>query len=184
MTEDELVGWHHWLNTHEFGWALGDGEGQGSLVWYSPWGHKESDMMEQLNNRSGPKWELCQVLNVSLLSSYLKIRALRKASACGPFTEIQKCSLAAFVIYFPCSTCQQRPLLIPRDQCHLRTSVLQLSIGLSVSPPCSNHVNHCDKSLWILLEELGKYLLSLFTMMFQGHSQRNVTSVPIHKLWS
>ena len=43
MTEDEMVGWHHPLNGHEFEQALGDGEGQGSLACYSPWGHKELD---------------------------------------------------------------------------------------------------------------------------------------------
>ena len=48
-TEDEMVGWHHRLNGHEFEQALGDGEGQGSLVCYSPWGRKESDMTERLN---------------------------------------------------------------------------------------------------------------------------------------
>ena len=41
MTEDKLVGWHHLLNGHEFEQALGDGEGQGSLVCCSPRGHKE-----------------------------------------------------------------------------------------------------------------------------------------------
>ena len=41
MTEDEMVGWHHWLNGHEFGQAPGDGEGQGSLACCSTWGHKE-----------------------------------------------------------------------------------------------------------------------------------------------
>ena len=50
MTEDEIVGWHHWLNGYEFEQTPGDGEGQGSLAWYSPWGHKESDMTKQLNN--------------------------------------------------------------------------------------------------------------------------------------
>ena len=45
-----MVGWHHQLKGHEFEQALGDGEGQGSLVCCSPWGHKESDMTEQLNN--------------------------------------------------------------------------------------------------------------------------------------
>ena len=49
-TEDEMVGWHHWLNGHEFEQAPGDGEGQGSLVCCSPWGCKESDMTEWLNN--------------------------------------------------------------------------------------------------------------------------------------
>ena len=50
ITEDEMVGWHHRLNGHEFQQALGDGEEQGSLVCCSPWGYKESDMTEQLNN--------------------------------------------------------------------------------------------------------------------------------------
>ena len=44
MTEDEMVGWHHRLNGLEFEQALGDGEGQGSLVCCCPQGRKESDM--------------------------------------------------------------------------------------------------------------------------------------------
>ena len=48
-TEDEMVGWHHQLNGHEFKQALGVGDGQGSLVSCSAWGRKESDMTEQLN---------------------------------------------------------------------------------------------------------------------------------------
>ena len=43
MTEDEMVGWHHLLDGHEFEQALGVGNGQGSLVCCSPWYHKESD---------------------------------------------------------------------------------------------------------------------------------------------
>ena len=46
-TEDEIVGWHHQLNGHEFEQALGDAEGQGSLAWCNPWGHRESDITEQ-----------------------------------------------------------------------------------------------------------------------------------------
>ena len=46
MTEDEMVGWHHQLNGHEFEQVLGDGEGQGSLACCSPRGHKESDETE------------------------------------------------------------------------------------------------------------------------------------------
>ena len=49
MTEDEGVGWHHWLNGHEFEQVLGDSEGQGRLVSCSPWGRKESDTTEWLN---------------------------------------------------------------------------------------------------------------------------------------
>ena len=49
MTEDEIVGWGHWLNGHEFEQAPGVGDGQGSLVCFSPWGRKESDTTEPLN---------------------------------------------------------------------------------------------------------------------------------------
>ena len=48
-TEDEMVGWHHQLDGHEFEQALGIGDGQGSLVCCSPWDPKESDMTERLN---------------------------------------------------------------------------------------------------------------------------------------
>ena len=46
-TEDEMVGWHHWLNGHGFGWALGVGDGQGGLACCGSWGCKESDMTER-----------------------------------------------------------------------------------------------------------------------------------------
>ena len=48
-TEDEMVGWHHRLSGHEFEQIPGVGDGQGGLVYCSPWGCKESDMTEQLN---------------------------------------------------------------------------------------------------------------------------------------
>ena len=51
-TEDKMVGWHYWLNGHDFEQAPGDREGQGSLVCYGTWGRKELDTMEQLNNNN------------------------------------------------------------------------------------------------------------------------------------
>ena len=53
MTEDEMVEWYHQLNGHESEQTMGDGEGQGSLACYSPWGCKELDTTERLksNNR-------------------------------------------------------------------------------------------------------------------------------------
>ena len=48
MTEDEMVGWHHRLDGHEFEQALGVGDRQGGLACCSPWGHKESDTTEPL----------------------------------------------------------------------------------------------------------------------------------------
>ena len=52
MTEDEMVGWHHRLNEREFDQTPGDSEGQGSLECCSPWGHRELDITEQLNNNN------------------------------------------------------------------------------------------------------------------------------------
>ena len=52
MTENEMVGWHHRLNGLELEQAPGDGEGQGSLACCSPWGCKESDTTERLNNNN------------------------------------------------------------------------------------------------------------------------------------
>ena len=66
MTEDEMVGWHNSLNEHEFEQAPRDGEGLESLVCCNPWGRKESDTAEQLNNH-----HCCFPLtNVSVFSFY------------------------------------------------------------------------------------------------------------------
>ena len=48
-TEDEMAGWHHWLNGHEFEWTPGVGDGQGGLACCNSWGHKESDTTEWPN---------------------------------------------------------------------------------------------------------------------------------------
>ena len=52
MTEEEMAGWHHRLNGHEYEQALGDSEDEGSLACCSPWGLKESDMTQGLNNNN------------------------------------------------------------------------------------------------------------------------------------
>ena len=62
--QDEMAGWHHQLNRHEFEQTLGDGEGQGSLECCSPWG-PESDTTERLNNNN------MYVLNKKLLETAL-----------------------------------------------------------------------------------------------------------------
>ena len=48
-TEDEMAGWHHWLNGHESEWTPGVGDGQGGLACCDSWRHKELDMTERLN---------------------------------------------------------------------------------------------------------------------------------------
>ena len=59
-TEDEMVGWHHRLSGHEFGWTPRVGDGQGGLVCCGSWGHKESDMTGWLN------WTDCTESNLVL----------------------------------------------------------------------------------------------------------------------
>ena len=49
MTQDEMAGWHHRVDGHEFEWTPGVGDGQGRLAYYNSWGYKESDTTEQLN---------------------------------------------------------------------------------------------------------------------------------------
>jgi len=57
MTEDEMAGWHHRLDAHEFGWTPGVGDGQGGLACYDSWGRKELDATEWLN------WTEADILN-------------------------------------------------------------------------------------------------------------------------
>ena len=61
-TEDEMVGWHHWLNGCEFEYTPGIGDGQGGLVCCSPWARKESDTTEWLNWTFGGEWALQRLL--------------------------------------------------------------------------------------------------------------------------
>ena len=63
MTEDEMVGWHHWLDGHEFEQALGAGDGQGSLACCSPWVYKESNTTEWLN-WTEKRWRSCYGIRI------------------------------------------------------------------------------------------------------------------------
>ena len=75
MTENEKVGWHHQLNGHEFEQAPGNANGQGSLACSSPWGHTESDMIEQMNNNKYTHtlsiYHLCKFLVKQLKFSFI-----------------------------------------------------------------------------------------------------------------
>ena len=82
-TEDKMVGWHHRLIGHRFGWTPVVGDGQGGLVCYGSWGHKESDVTERLNwtelNWTETTFELiCKhlllILEPSLCHWHLKVR--------------------------------------------------------------------------------------------------------------
>ena len=74
--EGDTVGGHHQLNGHESEQTLGDGDGQGSLACCSPWGHKELDTTEQLNNSKASIWlQLCSFMK---LSTYTEQVCLKK----------------------------------------------------------------------------------------------------------
>ena len=90
MTEDETVGWHHQLEGHEFEQALVVGDGQGSLVCCSPWGHKEVDMTEQLTTHilMGVRYDLIVVLIcISLRPSPWKRNAKKQNGCRGGLTN-------------------------------------------------------------------------------------------------
>ena len=61
VTEDEMIGWHYQLSGHEFEKTPGDSERQESLVCFSSWGHKESDMTEQLNTNNSSADQLIPI---------------------------------------------------------------------------------------------------------------------------
>ena len=126
MTEDEMVGWHHWLNAHKFEQAPEIGDGQGGLVCCSPRGHKESDTTEWLNNSSegkGPVLHMCQGCPTctSVLSAWI---------TCSP----PFCSL----LMHP----DEHQLLISLEPSHASSTVeflqhqrrVLLSLGLNLSP--------------------------------------------------
>ena len=69
--KDEMVGWHHWLNGHEFGWTLEIDDGQGGLACCNSWGHKELDMTEWLN---WTNWTIFKIFHlVNTRSALIKI---------------------------------------------------------------------------------------------------------------
>jgi len=79
-----MVGWHHRLNGYEFEQTPGDGEGQGSLVCHSPWGHKEWNRTELLNNK-------CVSVNPKLLIY---------SSPCSPVVTISLFSMSVGLFLF------------------------------------------------------------------------------------
>ena len=72
-TEDEMAGWHHWLDGRECGWTPGAGDGQGGLACCNSWGCKESDTTERLN-WTELTWVF--VLTLTFLDKYLEVDCL------------------------------------------------------------------------------------------------------------
>ena len=90
-TEDEMVGWHHWLNGHEFEQAPGVDDGQRSLACCSPWGCKELDTTERLNWSARKLGSIISITN-NLIGCYLTFSWNLKYHTTGECWEVlQKC---------------------------------------------------------------------------------------------
>ena len=68
MTENKMIGWHHQLNGHKFEKTLGESEGQGSLACCSPWGHKELDPPQVLNDNKNQLFEIIKDKTQAMIS--------------------------------------------------------------------------------------------------------------------
>lgn len=92
MTEDEMVGWCHQLNGHEFEQAPGDSEGQGSLVCCSPWGSKESDTTQALTSNNRLPLVLQTTVPADTGAEVVLVTHLDKTipTNCGTCTSVQE----------------------------------------------------------------------------------------------
>ena len=130
MTEDEMIGWHHWLNEHEFEQVLGDDEVQGSLVCCTPWGCKESDMTEWLNSNNF--FNLTCLLQETLAAQETVVRDI---GSCAPW-GVKSSWLKHHFVWITCPhTCAMTlhsdwPLICFQHSFHIR------EMPQSVMLPC------------------------------------------------
>ena len=98
MTEDGMVGWHDQFNGRVFEQGLGNGEGQGRLACCSPWGHKESEMTEWLNNNSSLQ---LRILKLCMLDFYNELASLHSESLFNPMGYLSgECALTYSYIFW------------------------------------------------------------------------------------
>ena len=105
MTEDEMVGWHHRLDGHEFEPVLGDDDGQGSLVCCSPWDCKNSDITERLINNNhlyAAIFSYTQHFNFPYLKTLIFYIKIFEISIYISISQIFSCSLIPFFLFFFC----------------------------------------------------------------------------------
>jgi len=133
-TEDEMVGWHHQLNGHEFGQAPGDGEGQGSLACCSPWGHKESDTIMRLNNNKANMCITLGFLHSSLVALSTFLDWISELAHVGRWTSKKECSQ------------ELQPHCIPHSTPFAKKSSLTLQCVLGTQVPL-----HWESMVWATL---------------------------------
>ena len=99
--EDEMVGWHHWLERHGFEHTPGVGDGQGSLACCSPWGHKESDTTEQLNWLADWVWVQWSLRSLQVLKAlglyWIMVKHLDSNPGHVPLDKLTSASLSLLI---------------------------------------------------------------------------------------
>ena len=156
-TEDEIVGWHHRLNGHEFEQTPGDVEGQGNLMCYSPWGCKGSDITGWLNNkgRSG------RCHGRRRLRSGIYFLALSQPGHCGMFTSLTKGS-SSYLNAFSCASLDSRSGSL---HVSLWAKVCLLSLGnVSFTLPA---LRYCSVSVVSLDHTSVKSFLKILLRLFE-----------------
>ena len=145
-TEDEMVGWHHWLDGHGFGWTPGVGDGQGGLPCGGSWGHKELDTSEWLN------WTELTVLTLYLIGYALFFDA----------QEVLQRSACKWSKHSYCSTCV--------DSVVVNSAVLRISSSQSNAPiPLSGSESEVTQSCLTLCNPIDSSPTdSLVNWIFQA----------------
>ena len=159
MTGDEMVGWHHRLNGHGFGWTPGVGDGQGGLMCYSPWGCKELDTNEWLN------WTESVLILISYHPNYCA-----SVAHCLP-----QCLQHLVAVLSP----QSYPTLRPHGLQHARLPCPSLS-----PRACSNS---CPSSQWCHPTVSSSVVLLLLPSIFPSirvFSSESVLHIRWPKYWS
>ena len=132
-TEDEMVGWHHQLNGHEFHLALGVGDGQGSLACCNPWGCKESDTTEHLNWT----WNLYENILLSRMEMHSEDSILFTSAVSRTRTMFKFCLFKHQIcnlcqISYHCNVhiviCEIRLILLYRRVLRIKWNVIVFSI--------------------------------------------------------
>jgi len=113
-TEDEMAGWHHWLDGHEFEWTLGDGDGQRGLACCDSWSCKESDTTEWLNSTE-LNWAITEAVHtLSIKSGTAKLLSheLRSRQGCHSF-ELCLWACVLYLTLFCASLTRCVPHIMP-----------------------------------------------------------------------
>ena len=138
MAEDEMVGWHHWLNGHAFEQTLGDGEGWGNVGCCSPWGRKELDMTERLNRTA--------TTLIFWIISFGEFKGVSLDTvSTEPSTDMLICSLTLKLYYLEAS------LVVQWLRCH--ASIAGAWVQSLVREPdttCCNNNNKTSRAQWRL----------------------------------